>query len=207
MTEEQPLSDKVEAFIARWGNLPGGAERANFQPFICELTDLLGLDHPDPAEGGVLGVYQFDGPVPGGSARSAHGKGFMDLYKRGCFVMEAKQSQLAPGQKEQAGLFDDAKVIPITPARARYDRLMVKAQGQAKNYAVNLPGSEPQLPFLIVCDIGRAFELFFDFAGNGRGYGFFPDRKSYRIPLASLRDPETRALLRDIWTDPAARDP
>lgn len=199
--------DDIEAFIARWGNLPGGAERANFQPFIYELTGLLGLKRPDPAEGGVLGAYQFDGPVPGGSARSAHGKGFMDLYKRSCFVMEAKQSQLAPGQKEQAGLFDQADVIPLTPAGARYDRLMVKAQGQAKNYAVNLPASEPNVPFLIVCDIGRAFEIFFDFAGNGRGYGFYPDRKSYRIPLAALRDPETRALLRDLWTDPAARDP
>lgn len=200
-------SNDIEAFLARWGNLPGGAERANFQPFIYELTDLLGLDRPDPAEGGVLGSYQFDGPVPGGSARSAHGKGFMDLYKRGCFVMEAKQSQLAPGQKEQAGLFDEANVIPLTPAGARYDRLMVRAQGQAKNYAVNLPGSEPNVPFLIVCDIGRAFEFFFDFAGNGRGYGFYPDRKSYRIPLAALRDAEVRALLHDVWTNPAARDP
>lgn len=207
MTALDVPAEQIEAFIKRWSEGRGGAERANFQPFIYELTDLLGLDRPDPAEGGVLGAYQFEGPVPGGSARAAFNKGFIDLYKRGCFVMEAKQSQLGPGQKEQAGLFDEASVIPLTPAGARYDRLMVRAQGQAKNYAVNLPGSEPTVPFLIVCDIGRAFELYFDFAGNGRGYGFFPDRKRYRLPLVALRDLETRALLKDIWTNPSARDP
>jgi hypothetical protein len=197
----------IDALIAKWEGGRGGAERANFAPFVYDLTDALGLPRPGVAEGGVLGDYQFEGPVPGGSARTVGNKGSIDLYKRGCFVMEAKQSQLKPGEAEPPGLFDHSDLIPLTPAGARYDQLMIRAQAQAKNYAVNLPGDHPSVPFLIVCDVGRAFELFFDFAGNGRGYGFYPDKKSYRIPLARLRDPEIQALFRDIWINPRARDP
>ncbi len=200
-------SSLLESFIARWGNLPGGAERANFQGFVYELVEALGLDRPHPAEGGVLGTYQFDGPIPNASFRTATAKGFADLYKRGSFVMEAKQSYLPPKDQRQPEIFDTADVIPLAPSGAAYDRLMIRAQGQAKNYAVNLPADHPSAPFLIVCDIGRAFEIYYDFAGNGRGYGFFPDKQSYRIPLSKLREAETQALFRDIWNDPKARDP
>ncbi|MDB5314968.1 MAG: hypothetical protein JWO24_812 [Rhodospirillales bacterium] len=34
--------DPIETFIMRWGNA-GGAEQANFQPFIVELCGVLGL--------------------------------------------------------------------------------------------------------------------------------------------------------------------
>jgi hypothetical protein len=206
---EAPIPDqnKVEALIAKWEGARGGAEQANFAVFIHDLVDALELERPGVAQGGVLGEYQFEGPVAGGSNRTLGGKGRIDLYKRGCFVMEAKQSQLRPGETEAPGLFDAADVIPLTPAGARYDQLMIRAQAQAKNYAVNLPGDHPSVPFLIVCDVGRAFELFFDFAGNGRGYGFYPDKQRYRVPLAKLRDPEVQALLRDIWTEPRRRDP
>ncbi len=197
----------VDAFIARWSNLPGGAERANFQGFVYELVEALGLDRPDPAQGGVLGAYQFDGPIANASFRSTNAKGFADLYKRGSFVMEAKQSYLPPKDQRQPEIFDGADVIPLAPSGAAYDKLMIRAQGQAKNYAVNLPADHPSAPFLIVCDIGRAFEIYFDFAGNGRGYGFFPDKQSYRIPLSKLRNADTQALFRDIWNDPRARDP
>jgi hypothetical protein len=202
-----PDQNKVEALIAKWEGARGGAEQANFAVFIHDLVDALELERPGVAQGGVLGEYQFEGPVAGGSNRTLGGKGRIDLYKRGCFVMEAKQSQLRPGETEAPGLFDAANVVPLTPAGARYDQLMIRAQAQAKNYAVNLPGDHPSVPFLIVCDVGRAFELFFDFAGNGRGYGFYPDKQRYRVPLAKLRDPEVQALLRDIWTDPRRRDP
>ena len=197
----------MESFIARWSNLPGGAERANFQGFVYELVDALGLDRPDPAEGGMLGTYQFDGPTPNASFRTATAKGFADLYKRGSFVMEAKQSYLPPKDQRQPEIFDSADVIPLAPSGAAYDKLMIRAQGQAKNYAVNLPADHPSAPFLIVCDIGRAFDIYYDLAGNGRGYGFFPDKQSYRIPLSKLREPETQALFRDIWNDPKVRDP
>ncbi len=43
------MQAQVEAFIARWQGQEGGQERANYALFLTELTDLLGLPHPDPA--------------------------------------------------------------------------------------------------------------------------------------------------------------
>lgn len=198
---------KIEALIERWSGLPGGAERKNFAPFIYDLIDALELPRPEPGVAGRLGNYEFEGTVQGGSAKQTGAGGSADLYKRGHFVMEAKQSWLPPRGERAPGLFDDADVIPLGPTGAAYDKLMIRAQAQAKNYAVNLPADHPSVPFLIVCDVGRAFELYYDAAGNGRGYGFYPDAKSYRIPVSRLREPDVQALFRDIWTNPAARDP
>ena len=198
---------KIEGLIATWSGQAGGAERKNFAPFLYDLIDALGLPRPGPGVAGKLGDYEFEGTIAGGSAKQTGAGGSADLYKRGCFVMEAKQSYLPPGGERAAGLFDDAPVIPLSPTGAAYDKLMLRAQGQAKNYAVNLPGDHPPVPFLIVCDVGRSFDLYFDGAGNGRGYGFFPDAKSYRIPLAALREPRVQALFQAIWTNPLSLDP
>ena len=89
----------------------------------------------------------------------------------------------------------------------RYDRLMADARVQAERYALALPDNHKTPPFLIVADIGRSFELYFDWAGNGRGYGFFPDQQNYRITLDQLHDEKIRDLLRAIWTNPASVDP
>jgi len=53
MTEGNPrgmtvAADAIERFISRW-QAAGGSERANYQLFIGELTELLGLPRPDPA--------------------------------------------------------------------------------------------------------------------------------------------------------------
>ena len=197
----------IDEVIDRWSGLPGGAERKNFAPFIYDLIDALDLPRPGPGEAGKLGTYEFEGTVQGGSAKQTGAGGSADLYKRGHFIMEAKQSWLPPRGERSAGLFDDAPVIPLSPSGAAYDKLMIRAQAQAKNYAAHLPGDHPPAPFLLVCDIGRAFEIFYDAAGNGRGYGFYPDAAGYRVPLARLREPAVQALFRDIWTNPAARDP
>ncbi len=92
---------RVEALIARWGSIPGGAERANFASFIIDLVEVLGVKRPEPAEAGKLGSYQFEAPIPNASFRNPLKKGSADLYKRGCFVMEAKQSY-APLKDETA---------------------------------------------------------------------------------------------------------
>ena len=39
----------VDAFITRWSAARGGAERANYQMFLTELCEALGLPRPDPA--------------------------------------------------------------------------------------------------------------------------------------------------------------
>ncbi len=82
-------------------------------------------------------------------------------------------------------------------------------------YAKNLPGDHPPAPFILVCDIGRAFEIEFDYTGNGRGYGFFPDKQRYRIELPDLASDEPirgvdrtpAELLRAIWEDPDSVNP
>ena len=87
----------LETFIQKWTGLPGGAERANFQMFIAEFCRALGLPEPEPAAGGVLSDYRFEGPVTPDAAFSDKQSGAIDLYKRRCFVMEAKQSRLKDG--------------------------------------------------------------------------------------------------------------
>ena len=205
MSAAQIDQEAVAAFIAKWRNTPGGAERANYQLFLTGLCHVLDLEEPHGAAKGILGKYQYEGPVAGGSAKG--NKGFIDLYRKGSFVLEAKQSQIPQAQRDQPELFDPAGTEPGAPSGAKYDQLMRDALRQARNYAVNLPSEHPWPPFLIVCDVGRAFELYFDWSGNGRGYDFFPDRQGYRITIDQLADPDVQELFRDIWTDPQARDP
>lgn len=44
-----PAQSNVEAFIKRWTDREGGAERANYALFLVELCDLIGVQRPDPA--------------------------------------------------------------------------------------------------------------------------------------------------------------
>jgi hypothetical protein len=183
----------VEEFIAKWENCPGH-ERANYAVFLTELTNVLGIEAPGPTDD-----YRIDAPVPGGAETG--GTGFIDLYKRGCFILEAKQSKVCeiptlPGLEE----------VSVAQSGAKYDDLMRRAFRQARRYAQSLT-HPPWPPFIIVLDVGRAFEIYFDFAGNGRDYRFFPDRLSYRLPLSSLHDPAIQDRLRAIWTNPKSIDP
>lgn len=63
----------VDAFIARWGS-SAGAERANYQIFLAELCDLLGVPRPDPSVADeASNTYVFDKavtPVRKGPART-----------------------------------------------------------------------------------------------------------------------------------------
>ena len=43
-----PSQDTVSDFVARWKN-SGASERANYQLFLSELCDVLGVPRPDPA--------------------------------------------------------------------------------------------------------------------------------------------------------------
>jgi len=91
---------------------------------------------------------------------------------------------------------------------------MRSAFRQARRYAQSL-AEPPWPPFIIVLDVGRSFELYFDYAGNGRDYRFFPDRSSYRMPVGALAqqdkwgplDLTPLQLLRTIWTNPRSLDP
>jgi hypothetical protein len=182
----------VDEFIEKWEHCPG-SERANYAVFLTELAGVLDVEAPGPNP-----TYQIDAPVPGGAAGG--GTGFIDLYKRGHFILEAKQSKIC-----ELPTLPGLEAAPVARGQ-RYDELMRRAFRQARRYAQSLP--EPPWPrFIIILDVGRAFEIYFDYAGNGRDYRFFPDRSSYRIPISDLRDEGIRDRLRAIWTEPQRLDP
>ncbi len=84
---------------------------------------------------------------------------------------------------------------------------MLRARGQAENYARALPAEEGRPPFLITIDVGHRIELFAEFTRSGATYTPFPDPRSHRIRLADLRDEAIRARLRAVWLDPLSLDP
>ena len=218
----------IDRLLEKWLGKEGGAERANYQMFLTELTIALGLPTPD-TKGQGLGDYEFEAPVKSEAIYGGKGTHRIDLYKRGHFILEAKQSQVREGEAAPDDPAEEAQTetefdlfgAPIRTVqksakpRRRYDRLMEDARLQAQRYALALPDDHQTPPFLIVADIGRAFELYFDFAGNGRGYRPFPDERGYRIALADLAstagiagiDKTAADTLRAIWTDPASIDP
>src|SRR6266852_1952345 len=84
----------VDAFIARWTARQGGAERANYALFLVELCDLIGVARPDPAGPEThLNDYVFERAVRFRHDDGSISPGRIDLYKKGSFVLEAKQSK------------------------------------------------------------------------------------------------------------------
>jgi hypothetical protein len=84
---------------------------------------------------------------------------------------------------------------------------MIKAKGQAYNYARALPASDGWPPFLIIVDVGHVIERYADFSGAGKNYTQFPDGGRFRISVDDLTDPDIRGRLKTIWEDPMSLDP
>ncbi|HEY0174543.1 MAG TPA: type IIL restriction-modification enzyme MmeI, partial [Pyrinomonadaceae bacterium] len=90
VTDTTSHSDIVN-FIGRWAS-SGAAERANYQIFLSELCDVLGGPRPEttrPDED--ENVYVFEKSVTSHHGDGTSSTGRIDLYKRGCFGLEAKQ--------------------------------------------------------------------------------------------------------------------
>lgn len=193
------MGGTVEQFIEHWRGASGG-ERAQSQSFLVGLCQVLGVEAPKD------GDYKFEYAIPG-----ERGTDFIDLYKRGAFVLEAKQSRAKGASKAVAGQEDYFHVEHPTVNRGRsgraWDVLMLNARQQAENYARHLPSSHEWPPFIVVCDVGHCFELYADFTGKGRNYTQFPDRQGFRIFLEDLAKQEVRERLVKMWTDPHALDP
>ncbi|WP_338720337.1 DNA methyltransferase [Devosia sp. XK-2] len=208
------MSSPVEQFIARWQGQTGGAERANYALFLTELCAVLDVAPPQPASAEHQhNDYVFERVVSFREAGDKVGHGRIDLYKRGHFVLEAKQSRQKGGPKTPDLAFDppppQINVLKqgVRSADRNWDILMLNARRQAEDYARALPENHEWPPFILVCDVGHAFEIFADFTGKGRNYTQFPDRQGFRIYLEDLRRDDIRERLRLIWTDPAALDP
>ena len=201
----------VEDFIAHW-SAASPSERANSQPFLLELCDLLDVPRPDahPANG-----YFFEFPVTELHPDGTTSEGRIDLYKRAGFILESKQ--FPDARPEQSQLELAAQQIGAATKRKksaapirdtdRWDDAMLKALVQAQRYARALPSGEPYPPFLLVVDVGHAIEIRADFSLTGRNYLPFPDPLTYRIRLEQLRDEKIRARLKLIWTKPLELNP
>jgi len=178
----------VEAFIDRWRD-SDGLERANYQLFLTELCHLLGLPGPEPAgPDPKQNAYVFERRVDIHHADGTVNRGYIDLYKRGHFVLEAKQ-------------------VSEQHESSRWDKAMLRAAAQADSYIRALPADEGRPPFLLTCDVGKTIEVYAEFSRSGATYVPFPDPKSHRIHLEDLRAENIRQRLVGIWSNPDALDP
>ncbi|MDR6285423.1 hypothetical protein HNR47_001424 [Methylopila jiangsuensis] len=201
--------EAIEAFIARWQGRVGGQERANYALFLTELADALGAPRPEPASAAeAVNDYVFERVVRETLRDGSVSHRRIDLYRRGCFVLEAKQSRWPGRPKAMAEERDPA---PATPGRRGADKawdvLMMNARNQAEHYVRWLPDGHEPPPFVIVCDVGHCLELYANFRRDGKAYDQFPDRQGFRIYLEDLRRPEIRDRLARAWSDPWSLDP
>lgn len=176
---------RLRALAERWADA-GAAERANYALYLVELCDALGVERPRPAAAGGRvaegSAYQFEFPIRTTTRDGVVTTNFVDLYKAGCFALEAKDSADA------------------TAGSAATTRLLTKAFGQVSNYAKDL-AERP--PYVMVLDVGRTLIVWDRCSGT---YGGF--HLGHRIDLRTLADrPADVALLRDVWADPGRRDP
>lgn len=167
--------------------------------------------------------------MPNYSPEGKFTKNYMDLYKAGCFILEAKRTPDALRAKSAAeagvggggvggkgrkrptvhapglpGLVEEPRVEGYR-ATATYDARLETAFIQGIRYAMALGLQGPPPPFLIVCDIGHSFHLWNRYDPKaGGGYGGFGARRI--IMLDELEKPDIQQLFRDIWTNPQALD-
>ena len=179
---------KVDAFIDRWQGVTG-SERANYQLFITGLCELLELPQPEPASEDTRdNAYVFERRVGFVHGDGSTSNGFIDCYRRGAFVLEAKRVKAGAHTKG----FDDA---------------LMRARAQGEGYARALPAAEGRPPFVMVVDVGHVIELYAEFTRSGATYTPFPDVRSHRIKLHELQNSDIRERLKTLWLDPMALDP
>lgn len=204
------MPEDVEPFIERWSRA-AASERANAQQFVIELADLLDVPRPGNDHGDG---YSFEFPLKIPRSDGTFTQGFIDLYRRRSFVLEAKQFQSEPepptpllSVAEEAGVYTAKKKSGPVRGSEAWDDAMIKARGQAERYARSLPAEEPSPPFLLIVDVGHSIEVLADFTQAGKAYLPFPDPRRFRIRLADLREDAVRDVLRRIWLDPLSLDP
>jgi len=201
------MSEQLTEFVGRWKRSQA-AERANAQLFLAELCDVLDVPRPDPAVNDPgRDAYVFERGVVFQNGDGTTSLGRIDLYRRGCFVLETKQGALAKDGDTPEPTRPRHKGHGIR-ATGQWDTSMRRARGQAESYARALdPNSEGRPPFVLVVDVGHCFELYSEFSRTGGAYTPFPDARGHRFLLSDLHKPEVRALLRSIWLDPMSLDP
>ncbi len=178
------INQPSEVFIQRWQN-SNASERATSQSFIIELCELLNVPRPHATEDRD---YMFERALKEAHADGQESDRYVDCYKRGNFILEAKKIKTGHHTKT-------------------YSNTLIGAHAQAQGYARALPAAEGRPPFIIVVDVGIVIQLFSEFSRTGGNYIPFPDPRNHQIKLQDLNDEKIRHRLRQLWTDPMALDP
>ena len=204
--------EAIQQFIEHWSR-SGGAERANYVLFLNELCDILEVPRPEPTvPEDDENAYVFERRVIFHNPDGTQTHGSIDLYKRGCFVLESKQgvekvddeAQLSAAGQERRR---QRKRGHGTRGTTAWNDTLLRARGQAEQYARALTAPETRPPFLVVVDVGHTIDLYAEFTQTGGTYVAFPDPQTNRIRLSQLVDPEIRERLRAVWLDPLSLDP
>lgn len=130
-----------QAFIAKWKN-NALSERAGAQPYFIDLCTLLGVTSPaDPDN------YCFER----GAARTGAGKGWADVWKRGCFAWENK----APGKDLAAAL----KQLMTYALALENPPLLVVCDRQLIQIHTHFTGTPSEVHTIALDDIGAPENL------------------------------------------------
>jgi hypothetical protein len=106
----------ADPFVSRW-QASGAAERANYALFVTELCEVLEVPRPNPTVPREEdNAYVFEKPVKFSNLDGTSSDGRIDCYKRGCFVLEAKQGSDAPAADE----------APTAPGRIKLESLRIR---------------------------------------------------------------------------------
>ena len=114
--------------------------------FLTELCELIGVGRPEPAGTTTShNDYVFERAVRPRDSDDIHAPKRIDLYKKGCFILEAKQSRLAGARNDLTKVGSTQTNLPLDePAQlgrrgtgAKWDAMMRNAcqQGMAASPA------------------------------------------------------------------------
>jgi hypothetical protein len=145
-----PVPQEVEAFVARW-RASGASERANYQMFLSELCDVLGVPRPDPtAEDPCKNLYVFDRAITRASPDGVSTTNYIDFYKAGHFVWETKQGVSSRSGSDAEGPRQPARAGHGRRGSAAFYKALERAYHQARDYITHLPAAHGRPPFLVV---------------------------------------------------------
>lgn len=123
----------------------GGSERANYQLFITRLCAVLDVPEPGMSqEANARNDYVFERSLDYRHPDGSTTKLYVDCYKRGAFVLEAKQSARRQAEDaRQTNLFgseaNSRKLGHAKRGSRGWDRVMRNAYLQAVDYTRHLP--------------------------------------------------------------------
>ena len=157
------------------GSLQAATSARTFTFSQSSSADILGVPRAANRAGRRnLNDYTFERTVEFSHISSAKATGRIDLYKKNCFLMEAKQSRekgrpkalSLPGQLDL--LEADYQPRGQRSANRAWDQLMIAARRQAEEYARAIARDHAWPPFVLICDVGHCIEVYADFYRPGQ---------------------------------------